>query len=273
MRFMTIGEFGERTRLSPKALRLYEQLGLVVPVEVDPSTGYRRYAEEQVAAAQLVGLLRRLDMPLALIGRTLEMAPAEAADAVTSYCLQQDAVMHERRALVSYIRARLTEESPRVFDIEIRAMPERKVLSINRHVLMHETDAFFDEAFARLRAAAPGLEGIAGVPFLIFYGEVSADSDGPMELCRPVVFDTTVETIADSPEVQLRTEPSHDEAYIHLTLAEMAWPEMQPAYDALGLWVTQQGRQPAGAIRQLLIADQRSATPGTLTCDLSAPLK
>lgn len=64
MRFMTIGEFGEGTRLSPKALRIYEQLGLVVPAEVDPSSGYRRYSENQVEAAQLVGLLRRLGMPL-----------------------------------------------------------------------------------------------------------------------------------------------------------------------------------------------------------------
>lgn len=61
---MTIGEFGERTRLSPKALRLYDQLGLVVPARVDADTGYRLYAEDQVDSAQLVGLFRRLDMPL-----------------------------------------------------------------------------------------------------------------------------------------------------------------------------------------------------------------
>jgi DNA-binding transcriptional MerR regulator len=273
MTFMTIGEFGERTRLSPKALRLYEQLGLVVPVDVDPSSGYRRYAEDQIEAAQLVGLLRRLDMPLALIGETLEMAPAEAARAVMAYSEQLHAVMHERRALASYIRARLTEESPKVYDIKVRTMPERKVLSINRHVRADETDAFFDQAFARLRSAAPGMEGIVGVPFLIFYGEVSADSDGPLELCRPVSFDTTADAIAESPDMELRTEPAHDEAYIHLSLSEMSWPEMLPAYDALGLWARENGRLPAGAIRQLLIADQRTATPETLTCDLSAPLK
>jgi DNA-binding transcriptional MerR regulator len=273
MTLMTIGEFGERTRLSPKALRLYEQLGLVVPVEVDPGSGYRRYAEGQVEVARIVGLLRRLDMPLALIGEILEMAPADAAEAVTAYGRQQDVVMHERRALASYLRARLTGESPRMYDIQVRTMPERKVLSINRHVLIDGTDAFFDEAFTRLRAAAPGMEGIAGVPFLVFYGEVSADSDGPVELCRPVAFDTTANAVAGSPDMQLRLEPAHDEAYIHLSLQEMSWPEMLPAYDALGRWAAEHNRQPAGAIRQLLIADQRGATPDTLTCDLSAPLR
>jgi DNA-binding transcriptional MerR regulator len=273
MTLMTIGQFGERTRLSLKALRLYEQLGLVVPVEVDPGSGYRRYAEDQVEAAQLVGLLRRLDMPLAVIGNVLEMAPSEAAAAITRYVEQLEGTMLERRALASYVRARLLKESPRMYEIQVRTMPERKVLSINRHVLLDETDAFFDEAFARLRAAAPGMEGIAGVPFLVFYGEVSADSDGPVELSRPVAFDTTGDAVAGSPDMQLRTEPAHDEAYIHLSLQEMSWPEMLPAYDALGMWVKESGRQHAGTIRQLLIADQRSATPTTMTCDLSAPLK
>jgi hypothetical protein len=43
---------------------------------------------------------------------------------------------------------------------------------------------FFGDAFARLRSAAPGVEGIAGCPFLVFYGEVRDDSDGRVELCR-----------------------------------------------------------------------------------------
>ena len=82
---MTIGEFGEKTRLSPKALRLYDQLGLVVPAQVDAASGYRRYSENQVDTAQLVALLRRLDMPLADIAAVLALEGSEAARAVTSY--------------------------------------------------------------------------------------------------------------------------------------------------------------------------------------------
>ena len=67
MTYMTIGEFAARARLSPKALRLYDRLGLLPPARVDDDSGYRLYTEDQVESAQLVGLLRRLDMPLALI--------------------------------------------------------------------------------------------------------------------------------------------------------------------------------------------------------------
>ena len=62
MDLMTIGAFAERTRLSPKALRLYDRLGLLPPARTDPETGYRYYRRDQVEIAQLVGLLRRLDI-------------------------------------------------------------------------------------------------------------------------------------------------------------------------------------------------------------------
>ena len=39
---LTIGVFARRSRLSPKALRLYERRGVLVPAHVDEDSGYRR---------------------------------------------------------------------------------------------------------------------------------------------------------------------------------------------------------------------------------------
>jgi len=142
-------------------------------------------------------------------------------------------------------------------------------LSISRHLHGNETNAFFADAFARLRSAAPGLEGIAGCPYLIFYGEVSDDSDGPMELCRPV----SARPSQKVEDVQVREEPEHTEAYIRLAMKDMGWPALAPAVDALEAWVRGQRREPAGALRQVLIGDQRTAKPDTPVCDLSIPLK
>ncbi|MGH2595674.1 MAG: MerR family DNA-binding transcriptional regulator, partial [Actinomycetota bacterium] len=38
-----IGEFARRSRLSLKALRLYDELGVLVPSRVDQGSGYRYY--------------------------------------------------------------------------------------------------------------------------------------------------------------------------------------------------------------------------------------
>jgi DNA-binding transcriptional MerR regulator len=272
MDLMTIGAFADRTRLSPKALRLYDQLGLLVPVQTDPVSGYRRYGEDQVGRARLVAVLRRVGMPLAVIADLLARPSGEAAAVVGEYWARVESVTAERRALVAYLQARLTGADPTMFDIQTRAIPERQVLSISRHLHMAQTDAFFDDAFARLRQAGPGLDGVAGAPFLIFYGEVSEDSDGPLELCRPVAAGTPPGP-AGATDIQLRTELAHDEAFIRLALKDMGWPAMLPAADAIEAWMQAQGRSPAGPLRQVLIADQRAAAPDTPVCDLSVPLR
>ncbi len=272
MTLITIGEFAERTRLSAKALRLYDELGLVVPARVDPSSGYRLYADAQVETARLVGLLRRLDMPLVLIAAVLKMEAADAARAIADYWGEVEATTADRRALVAYLRARLIGEQP-MYDIQIRTIPERKLLTINRHVHAEGADEFFHDAFSRLRAAAPGIEGIAGAPFLVFYGEVSADSDGPMEVCRPVDLATPDSVVEHVRDAQLLVEPEHDEAYVRLAPEEIGWPAMLPAWNALTDWVTEHQRQPAGALRQILMAGEGKVAPENLLCDLAVPLR
>lgn len=269
MDLMTIGAFAERTRLSPKALRLYGRLGLLPPARTDPVTGYRFYSDDQVAPARLVALLRHLGMPLPAIADVVAAPAAEAADAVARYWAGVESITADRRVLASYIQATLTGAQMTAYEIQTRTMPERTVCSISRHLHARETDAFFGDAFARLRSAGPGVEGIAGCPFLVFYGEVSDDSDGPLELCRPVAGGG-----ADAAgDVQRRVEPAHDEVFIRVAAKDMGWPALAPAVDALEGWICAQQREPAGALRQVLIADQRTAAPDTPVCDLSVPLR
>ena len=46
-----IGEFTKLSRISIRMLRHYDEIGLLVPEETDPWTGYRRYAAAQLMTA------------------------------------------------------------------------------------------------------------------------------------------------------------------------------------------------------------------------------
>ena len=267
---MTIGEFARRSRLSAKALRLYDRLGLLSPARVDRATGYRIYCDSQIADAQVIALLRRIDMPLATIREVVAADGPTAVSIVTDHWAGVTARNAERSALVTYLQARLTGDLTTMHDIQTRTVAGRDVLSVNQHVHLVDTPAFFEAAFTLLRANGPGLTGIEGAPYLVFYGEVSDDSDGPLELCRPVRSDG--ETVTDD-GLQRRTEPAHDEVFIRLSKREMGWPAMLPAVDALEAWVIEHARQPAGPLRQVLIADQRTASADTPVCDLTIPLR
>jgi len=78
MDVVTIGEFARLTRLSPKALRLYDELGLLPPARVDPDSGYRLYEPGQLERARLVASLRQIGVPLAEIKPMLDMTPSES---------------------------------------------------------------------------------------------------------------------------------------------------------------------------------------------------
>jgi DNA-binding transcriptional MerR regulator len=77
---MSIGEFARRSRLSAKALRLYDELGLLPPARVDEDSGYRFYEPGQLKQARLIAALRQLQVPLAEIKAIVALEPAQAAD-------------------------------------------------------------------------------------------------------------------------------------------------------------------------------------------------
>lgn len=109
---MTIGDFAREAGLTPKALRLYDDLGLVRPVEVDIYSGYRRYAPAQLERARTVAQLRLLGMPLARIKHVLDLSPAWAAQEVEAYGVQVESDAETRRHLVATLVHQLRSEAP-----------------------------------------------------------------------------------------------------------------------------------------------------------------
>jgi uncharacterized protein len=76
-RLLRIGPFSRQARLSPHQLRHYHELGLLLPASVDTESGYRYYAESQTATAEVIAILRSVDMPLAEIRELLRDPSAD----------------------------------------------------------------------------------------------------------------------------------------------------------------------------------------------------
>ncbi|GGN72812.1 hypothetical protein GCM10010112_41560 [Actinoplanes lobatus] len=85
MGLLAIGAFARAVRMTPKALRLYDELGLLPPAAVDPESGYRFYHPDQRERARLIARLRRIGMPLAAIRTVCDRDPRAVAEAVAAY--------------------------------------------------------------------------------------------------------------------------------------------------------------------------------------------
>ncbi|GGO75221.1 MerR family transcriptional regulator [Nocardioides deserti] len=110
---LTIGDFAHASGLTVKALRLYDEMALLTPAEVDAATGYRRYAAGQLARARLVARLRLAGIPLARIRVVADLPPAAAAAELTSYWRQVEADAATARRIVAGLVEELSpEEEP-----------------------------------------------------------------------------------------------------------------------------------------------------------------
>ncbi|MET9704508.1 MerR family DNA-binding transcriptional regulator [Streptomyces griseus] len=107
---VTIGEFARLSRLSAKALRRYDELGLLRPALVDPVNGYRYYDPAQAEGARLVAWLRRIGMPLSRIGRVVALDAGAAAVEIRAYWARVEAETAARRDLAMYLVDHLSAE-------------------------------------------------------------------------------------------------------------------------------------------------------------------
>ncbi|WP_433087223.1 MerR family transcriptional regulator [Dactylosporangium sp. CA-052675] len=157
MELLTIGAFARAARLTPKALRLYDEVGLLTPAAVDPESGYRFYEPEQLARARLIAQLRRIGMPLADIRTVCDLEPDAAAQAVIAYWQQ---VAADTTARAHHV-ARLVEDLSRKGIAVSDTKPTLTVRYAVRCDPGHGRDSNEDVAYAgdRLWAVADGTRG------------------------------------------------------------------------------------------------------------------
>ncbi|GAA4093754.1 MerR family transcriptional regulator [Nonomuraea soli] len=157
---LTIGTFARAARLSPKALRLYDELGLLRPAAVDGETGYRFYEPEQLERARLIAWLRRLGMPLARIRRVCDLPADEAAQEIASYWEQLQAETASRGRLASFLVDYLTGKGSSVDDRA--AMLGIRYVARSESGLVRTSNEDTAYAGPRLLAVADGVRGGAG---------------------------------------------------------------------------------------------------------------
>lgn len=267
---LSIGQFGELSRLTHKALRLYDDVGVLTPAEVDPSSGYRRYRADQLPRARLVGLLRGADVGLAEIARMLhdlEVEPGRAADRLRDHLRRIESEHSGRRLLIAHVHTIIRHEEALMFPIHTRSVPARRVLSIQRRLHAAETDAFVAEAKATFNDALEGRPSTG--PFtLIFHGIVDHESDGPIEAILGCPDD-----VQPDERVGIRTEPAHDEAYTTITKAQWAFPAILAAYDAVGCSAEAAARPGSPlSCREVYVAEPDDIGEDDLVCDIAFPL-
>jgi effector-binding domain-containing protein len=155
-----------------------------------------------------------------------------------------------------------------MFEIRERDVPEQLVLTEQRNLLVKELPAWLPATIDRLVKAAQQHGGVAAPVFVVYHGQVNDESDGPVEVCVPVS-----PAQQSSMDLPTRQEPAHREAYTRITKAQVQFPEILSAYDAVGQWLGSHGVSMAGSPREVYFTDFMAAAPTDEVCDVAFPVR
>lgn len=163
-----------------------------------------------------------------------------------------------------------------MYDVNTRTIPERRVLCLKRLVNGEEGAWALGKEFIALLQGhhLPWIDGREGAAFCIYWGEVSEDSDGPIEWCRPVPADRAEGLAAAIPELSLRTEAEHQEAFVHLGPGGETTPaQWQLVWESLRAWADERSVQPSHLGARLTYLASRPVTEASRPdCDFAVPL-
>ncbi|HEY3510697.1 MAG TPA: MerR family transcriptional regulator [Kribbella sp.] len=237
---VTVGEFSRLTHLSVKTLHHYHEIGLLAPVSVDASSGYRRYGTDQVGTALLIRRLRDLRMPLPDVRAVVEAGDGTAREqTLRAHLGRMEQELAHTREVVTSLRELLTPGRP-VLEVQYRFVPPFRAYGVRGDVVRDEFGPWFEFAFGRLGAVGGQLRATSGATYS---DEFFTDDVGEVVAFLPVPPDQ-----APADGVELVDLPG---GYFAIAVHAGPMTDFDRTYAALGSHVAEYCEVAPGPIREL----------------------
>ncbi|MEZ5256052.1 MAG: MerR family transcriptional regulator [Ilumatobacteraceae bacterium] len=251
-----IGQFAQLAHVSLRTLRHYDEIGLLRPATVDPTTGYRFYRAGQLRDLNRILGLKDLGFTLAEITRLVEeqvtteqmlgMLRLRRADA-------ERAAAEERRRLDRVAaRIQLLEGEPEVNDLDT-AIVVKPLPALHLVVASEPVDGFdvefgpiFGPLYARLGAALEVAGVVPTGPSVALYEE---QDDGRIDVVAALQIPPDAQIEADG--VSIRHLPPIDRAATLVYHGPMSG--CGAGYQRLEQWMSAAGERPVGFSRELYL--------------------
>lgn len=175
---LTIGEFSRLSRVTPRMLRHYDELGLLRPQSVGEN-GYRYYRQEQLSDLVRIQWLKSCGFPLGEIGPLLALEDVRLLPYMLERRKRLEAELAERREVLLRMEADILRmEGKKVMENQYHVIlmedPEQKVFSIRRTVGVDQYHALFQEL--RREAEKLGLQQAGPIQMLYYDPDFNYES-------------------------------------------------------------------------------------------------
>ncbi len=267
-----IGDFSKLSRISVKALRYYDEIGLVRPVEIDQATGYRYYSAEQLPRLNYILALKNMGLSLEeiaiLVNNSLTPAQMREVFILKKSELQQR-VKEEQRRLeqVESLLQQIEKEGVMPdFQITLKKVEPQLVASVRNTLPAYgEIGRLYGEIFKHLGKKL--VFRPAGPVMMICHDSEYKDSDVDVEAVVPIS-----RKISGSERVKVYELPALAQAAT--TVYKGRYEGIGEAYSVLMAWIQDNGYQIAGPDRELYFTDpSKVKNPAENITEIQFPVK
>lgn len=268
-----IGRFSMITRLTCKALRLYDETGLLSPMAKDRFTGYRYYQLSQIERGVMIRSLVDLGFPLAKIGEIISAREHQDTKTVTRLIQEQrQKVLSEIERLHS-IDHLLQRQQMEVFSMII-AEPKFKEIESLRILSIRGKGEYGDVITRQIGKICEFLGSeqersnqvtITG-PFMTIYhdGEYK-EFDADVEVAVPISG-----RLPDPiPGITIRTLPGGKFAS---AIHKGPYQDVHESWGKLYEWTANQGFEPKTPCRDNYLNDPKDVSEEELLTELLIPV-
>lgn len=135
---LKIGDFSKLSRISIRMLRHYNEIGLLIPENIDKFTGYRYYSENQLPIANRITALKNMGFSLTMIIEIL-MEYNNPIKLKNYLQIKQKEVIEERNLLEEKLKLLETtlnelerDDNVMKYNVLLKTLPERNVASVRK---------------------------------------------------------------------------------------------------------------------------------------------
>jgi DNA-binding transcriptional MerR regulator len=268
----SIGDFARHGRVSVRMLRHYDAIGLLTPAHVDPVTGYRSYAAQQLSRLNRIVALKDLGFTLEQVQSILD-DKVDVAELRGMLRLRQADLLSQittDTARLAQVEARLhiieKEGAMPTDDIQIKRIPAVRVAELTATGASFEPESIspviqplYDELCARLDRAGVTPSG----PAIAYYEDAPAGDGVLVHAALTVTAEASTDhdfAIVDLPEIEQAATIVH----------RGSMDNVMPTIQTLARWIDAHGHRSAGYNRELYL-DTPQDTAGWVT-ELQEPL-
>ncbi|MBP2652519.1 MAG: transcriptional regulator, MerR family [Firmicutes bacterium] len=187
-----IGIFSKMNRVTVKALRHYDEIGLLKPCHVDETTGYRYYLSDQLPRLHRILALKQVGFSL---NEIIDMMEREmSAEKMIAYLEgKQSAIaktIEDERVKLNQVEAYLKilrqEEMNVSYDVLLKELPEVIVASMRRRIPNYDA---FNAIYPEMGSYMKEQNVKCAVPeycFTIYHDGEYKETDIDVEICEAV---------------------------------------------------------------------------------------